>query len=280
MALLLQETGMKKEILLVDSHAHLDMEEFNPDREEVLRRAVEAGVHTVLCPAELTDSKSLDIILGLTEKSAVVAAAAGVHPHQAKKFQEDCLDTLRRLAAAKKILAVGEIGLDYHYDFSPRHQQQESLRRQINLARELSLPVVIHSRNSGPDIIAAVQEERLERGGVLHCFTEDWSVARAMLDFGFLISFSGILTFPNAFSLREIAKKLPLERILVETDSPYLVPSSLKGKTKRNEPAFVTVTAEALAGLKGLLLEDLARHIVQNFETMFRFEKKDRSMLR
>ena len=258
---------------LVDSHAHLDVAEFDADRAEVVRRAFAAGVVAVLCPADLTRPESLPAIAGLSAEFPAVMAAAGVHAHQAKDFVEAHLDGLRDLAGRGAIRAVGEIGLDYHYDFSPRDRQHEALRRQLALSGELGLPVILHSRLSGADIIAAVDGERFVRGGILHCFTEDWATARAMLDRGFLVSFSGILTFPKAGGLREVAAKVPLDRLLVETDSPYLAPVPYRGSGRRNEPAFVVETARVLAGIRGLSLEELAGATTGNFARLFPFEK-------
>lgn len=258
---------------LVDSHAHLDMAEFDHDRAAVVRRAGQAGIVAILCPADLTRPESLPAIAGLAGGAPAVLAAAGVHPHQAKDLTAGHLDELRTLAAAGAIRAVGEIGLDYHYDFSPAEAQLRALRAQLALAGEAGLPVVLHSRLSGPAIVAAVDGERFAGGGILHCYTEDWATARAMLDRGFHVSFSGILTFPKAGDLREVAAKVPLDRLLVETDAPYLAPVPYRGSGRRNEPAWVVETARLLAGLKGLPLDDLAEETTKNFAALFPFEK-------
>jgi len=263
---------MTKALELVDSHAHLDMEDFDPDREDVVRRAFASGLKYILCPIEISEERSRKIILDLVKRYPTVYAAAGVHPHRARLFSPGCLDKIRKLAACGKIQAVGEIGLDYHYDFSPQDDQAIALRAQIELAQELDLPVIIHSRNSGRDVIRAVRDAGFAVGGVLHCYTEDGDIAREMLDLGFFISFSGILTFPNAQALRETAKGIPLERLLVETDAPYLAPLPHRGR--RNEPAYVVETARLLAGLKGLAFEDLAAAVTRNFSRLFLFEKK------
>jgi TatD DNase family protein len=257
---------------LVDSHAHLDMAEFDGDRPEVVRRAFAAGIVAILCPADLTRPASLPAIAGLRAEFPTILAAAGVHAHQAKDFRPSHLDELGRLAAARAIRAVGEIGLDYHYDFSPPQAQREALRAQLAFAAAAGLPAILHSRLSGADMVAAVDAERFGRGGILHCFTEDWATAEAMLDRGFHVSFSGILTFPKAGDLREVAAKVPLDRLLVETDSPYLAPVPYRGSGRRNEPAFVVETARVLAGLKGLSLEALAEATTRNFAALFPFE--------
>ena len=257
---------------LVDSHAHLDMPEFDPDRSEVVRRAFDAGLVAILCPTELARPDGLAAIEALAAEFGPVLAAAGVHPHQAKDLAEDHLRRLEALAGRSALRAVGEIGLDYHYDFSAPEAQRRALRVQLAFAERAGLPVILHSRLAGPDIIAAVDGERFGRGGILHCFTEDWSIASAMLDRGFDISFSGILTFPKAGALREVAARVPLDRLLVETDSPYLAPVPYRGAGRRNEPAYVVETARVLAGLKGLPLEDLAEATTRNFARLFPFE--------
>jgi TatD DNase family protein len=258
---------------LVDSHAHLDMPEFDPDRAGAVRRALAAGVVAILCPADLTRPESLPAINGVAAEFPTVLAAAGVHPHQAKDFAPDHLSGLRALAGRGAIRAVGEIGLDYHYDFSPPEVQREVLRRQLAFAGEAGLPVILHSRLSGADIVAAVDGEKFRGGGILHCFTEDWETARAMVERGFHISFSGILTFPKAAALREVAARVPLDRLLVETDSPYLAPVPYRGSGRRNEPAFVVETARVLAEVRGLSLDALAEATTRNFAGLFPFEK-------
>jgi TatD DNase family protein len=255
---------------IADSHAHLDMAEFDPDREEVVRMAWAGGIKALLCPVDLTAPKSLPRILELQQEFSWISAAAGIHPHQAKDFSPSHLDTIRGLAMAGKIAAVGEIGIDHHYNYSPASIQAEVFRAQLRLAQELELPVVVHSRDAGKEILAAVEEERFNCGGVLHCFTEDRETAEQMIGLGFFVSFSGILTYPNARNLREIATGLPLEKILVETDSPYLVPQPLRGAKKRNEPLFVIETARLLAELKEVALEELAAITLGNYRLAFR----------
>ncbi len=264
---------MAQPLRLVDSHAHLDMPEFDADRPEVVRRAFAAGLAAILCPADLTRPAGLAVIESLAAEFGPILAAAGVHPHQAKDLTADHLRELAALAARSAIRAVGEIGLDYHYDLSPREAQLRALRAQLAFAGTAGLPVILHSRLAGADVIASVDGERFGRGGILHCFTEDWTVASAMLDRGFLISFSGILTFPKAGALREVAARVPLDRLLVETDSPYLAPVPYRGAGRRNEPAFVVETARVLAGLRGLSLEALAEATTRNFAGLFPFEK-------
>jgi len=253
--------------MLPDSHCHLDMEDFAPDRDAVLDRARAAGVMAFLCPTDVSHPPGLRTTLDLAARHPDVTVAAGLHPHQAKLRSEAYLDIVRTLAAEKKIAAVGEIGLDYHYDFSTPSVQRDAFREQIALAGELRLPAVIHSRLAGSDVREAVDGERFHGGGILHCFTENREIAEAMIDRGFFISFSGILTFPNAADLRDVARTLPLDRLLVETDAPYLAPVPHRGK--RNEPAFVLETARLLAGLRGLSLESLSASLSANYRTLF-----------
>jgi TatD DNase family protein len=255
-------------IEIVDSHAHLDMREFDPDRAEVIRRARDGGIEALLCPVELTDPLSLPLVLGLHQDYPWITAAAGVHPHRAKDFLSSHLEKARELARTGKIAAVGEIGIDHHYDFSPAAVQAEVFRTQLLLAQELNLPVIIHSRNAGEKVAAAVEEARFTHGGVLHCFTEDRETAERMIGLGFLISFSGILTYRNASGLRETAAALPLEKLLVETDSPFLVPQSLRDKWKRNEPLFVTETAKVLAEIKQVSLKEVAAVTGRNYRSL------------
>jgi len=267
----------KKEVKheFIDSHAHLDLEDFDSDRDQVIERAFEAGVKTILCPAEATSSKSLKVTSKLISKYPSLLAAAGVHPHKAKDINTDLAQKLKELALKKQIVAVGEIGLDFHYSFSSPQKQIDVFRRQLSIAQELTLPVVVHSRKAGPEIINSIKQENFHQGGVLHCFTENWETAKEMLNHNFLISFSGILTYPKAQALRNVAQKIPLEKLLVETDSPYLVPASYRGKIQRNEPSFVVETAEVLAGIKKVNLAELSAATTENFISIFKFEKKN-----
>ncbi|MBN2409692.1 MAG: TatD family hydrolase [Candidatus Aminicenantes bacterium] len=253
---------------IVDSHAHLDMREFDADRDAVVQRTWDGGVKALLCPIELSEPRSRPLVLELCRVHAWITAAAGVHPHRAEAFLPSHLEALRELTLAGKIAAIGEIGIDHHYDFSPAPVQAEVFRTQLLLAQELNLPVIIHSRNAGQEVIAAIEETRFSRGGILHCFTEDRRTAERMIDRGFLVSFSGILTYRSASALRQIAASLPLEKLLVETDSPYLVPQALRNKSKRNEPLFVIETAKVLAEVKKVSLEDVAAVTGNNFRAL------------
>jgi len=251
----------------VDSHAHLDMEDFDRDREAVLDRAGRAGVRAILCPRELTGDRPPLPGAPAGPGSPFILAAAGIHPHEARRATPETLARLEAMAAKTEIRAVGEIGLDFHYNLSPPDTQRELFRAQLGLAGRAGLPVIVHSRNAGEEILRIILEERFAAGGVLHCFTESWEIASAALEAGFFLSFSGIVTFPKAHGLREVAEKAPLDRILVETDAPYLAPVPHRGK--RNEPAFVVETARVLAKLRGLPLERFAAATSENFFRLF-----------
>jgi TatD DNase family protein len=260
--------------LLVDSHAHLSGNEFDIDRHEVIQRAFREGIGAILCPTELTAENELEITLETTLAYSNIIAAGGVHPHNAKNFNPICIQKIKELAESQNIHAVGEIGVDFHYNFSPPDTQIEIFRMQLNIAQEIGLPVVIHSRNARNEVLNAITEEEFTQGGILHCFTEDWEFAKEMMKYNFLISFSGILTFPKAQALQEVAIQTPLENILVETDSPYLVPTPYRGKIQRNEPVYVKETARFLAELKNVSLEKLAEKTTHNFELLFQIEIK------
>ncbi|HEK85675.1 MAG: TatD family hydrolase [Candidatus Saccharicenans sp.] len=258
---------------LVDSHAHLDVSEFNPDREEVLARAKSQGVNWVLCPLDACSEESLRNGLELQQKHENIFLAAGVHPHQAKDLKPKHLELIKKLAGEGKILAIGEIGLDFHYNFSDPEKQIEAFRLQLELASELKLPVIIHSRQAADKIIEAIEGTKFDQRGILHCFTENYNLARILIDRGFMISFSGLLTYLRADNIREAALKLPLRTMLVETDSPYLVPFPEKKTWKRNEPSFVVSTANYLAKLKNVQLMELAEITTRNFFQFFHLKK-------
>jgi len=251
------------------------MEAFDKDRDEVIHRATQAGIQAILCPGEVTEPENLAKTLSLAEGHPNIIASAGVHPHQAKDLSEDAIKTIEELAKKGLIHAVGEIGLDFHYNFSSKEAQIKTFRRQLQLAEDLKLPVIIHSRLAEESVTQALVEENFTQGGVLHCFTESFDFAKDMLAHSFYVSFSGIVTFPNAHSIRETARKLPIERILVETDSPYLTPAPYRGKIKRNEPWLVKETALFLAELKQIPEDEFAQATSRNFQACFMFEIKN-----
>jgi TatD DNase family protein len=248
---------------MIDSHAHLDMPEFDADRPAVIDRARAAGVRTLLCPIDIASIRSRDIVLDLAARDPGIRAAAGLHPHEAKSWSEVMAAAIGDLARAGALTALGEIGLDYHYNLSPPDLQRAVFRRQLDLAGTLGLPAIVHSREAGADILAAVDAAGFARGGILHCFTEDAAFAAAMIARGFWVSFSGILTFPKAEGLRETARTIPPRRLLVETDSPFLAPVPYRGR--RAEPAYVVETARCLAGLACLSYADIEALLEGNF---------------
>lgn len=260
---------MKETIPLVDSHAHLSLKEFDNDRHQVMERAFQAGIQAILCPAEVTESQNLKTALKLTEKYKNIIMAAGVHPHQARLFTPACSSQIEDLAQDGKIKAIGEIGLDFHYNFSEPHDQKKVLRYQLRLAQQLRLPAIIHNREASQELMACLRQEKFTQGGIIHCFTEDWYLAEKMMALNFFISFSGIITYPKAYKLREIAKKIPLERLLIETDAPYLVPLAYRGKLKRNEPFCVKEIAKTLAVVKDISLETIGERTTANFKSFF-----------
>jgi TatD DNase family protein len=262
--------------MFVDSHAHLDGERFDSDREEVIARAREAGVTVIVAIGNGDGPAQVDCGIRLAEKYEFIYATIGVHPHEARLADEGAYVNMERLARHPKVLAWGEIGLDYYYDHSPRKTQKEVFTRQMDLAAAAKLPIVIHCRTSEDsddaweDCLGLIREHWVPRGlgGILHCFTGNWPQARIALDMGFMISFAGNVTFPKAQQIRDAAMEVPLDKILIETDSPYLAPVPHRGK--RNEPAFVTETARKLGELRGLSSDEVGEQTSRNFYKFFK----------
>uniref|UniRef100_Q021Q0 Hydrolase, TatD family n=1 Tax=Solibacter usitatus (strain Ellin6076) TaxID=234267 RepID=Q021Q0_SOLUE len=246
---------------LVDSHCHLDDEKFDADREQVMERALAAGVETMMA---IGTGGELDVAIRQAERYPFIYATIGVHPHDASKATEETYARLRDLSAHPKVLAIGEIGLDYHYDFSPRDVQREVFDRQLEIAALAAKPIVIHTREAWEDTVAQVAS--LPHGGIMHCFTGDEAQAREALALGFHLSFGGVLTFPKAESVRQAARITPDDRLLVETDCPYLAPVPHRGK--RNEPAFVVETARRLAAVRGTTIDAIAGITSRNFRSL------------
>lgn len=257
--------------MFVDSHAHIDGEEFDADRDEVVARARAAGVRAIL-NVGTGDPRAgnFERAVAVAEKYEGVYAAAGVHPHDARLYDEAAerrlLEVVRR---GPPVVALGEIGLDYHYDNSPREVQREVFAAQLRLARDEGLPVIIHSREADEDTASILRREYAgsAAGGVMHCFSGGPALAEAALGLGFMISFAGNVTFKKAENLREVARTVPLERLLIETDCPFLAPVPLRGR--RNEPAFVVETARFLAGLRAVGAEEFGRVTSENFARLF-----------
>lgn len=245
-----------------DSHAHLLDSRFDQDRQAVVERAVKSGVEPILVPCTTEEfEKALQLFPG----SSSIHLAVGVHPHEARDFDDERESLVKRAAKEKLVVAIGEIGLDYHYDFSPGKDQQEALKKQLEIAESYSLPVIIHSRESADDIARILEEFNVI--GVFHSFSEEPWLADFGIKKGFYISFSGMITFKWADFIRDVAIKTPHDRILVETDSPYLAPVPFRGK--RNEPAYVVKVAEKLAQLKKMHLEELSQVLVKNYFRLF-----------
>jgi TatD DNase family protein len=261
--------------MFVDSHAHLEGERFDADREQVLARAKEAGVETIVAIGSGTGPGSLDCAIQLADKYEHMYATIGIHPHEAKLAQESDFQELEQLAIRPKVIAVGEIGLDYYYDHSPRDVQQNVFLKQMEIAKAAKLPIVIHCRpsegseNAWDDCLGMIEKEWSPSGlgGVLHCFTGTLAHAQKALALGFMISFAGNVTFPKAQAIRDAAKVVPLDRMFIETDSPFLAPVPNRGK--RNEPAFVKETARQIGELRGISTEEVGAQTTRNFYKFF-----------
>jgi TatD DNase family protein len=261
--------------IFVDSHAHLEMEQFNADRTVMLQRAQDAGIRTILAIGSGTGPGSLDCAIHLAEQHDFVYATIGIHPHEAKLASDADFKEMAELAKRPKVIAWGEIGLDYFYDHSPRELQQQVFLKQLELAQIAKLPIVIHCRPSEgsddawEDCLKLLSEHWAAGGfgGILHCFTGTWEHAAQALAMGFMISFAGNVTFPKAQQIREAAKQVPLDRMLIETDSPFLAPVPHRGK--RNEPSFVKEVARQLGELRGLSTESIGLQTAKNFYRFF-----------
>ena len=261
--------------MFVDSHAHLDGSQFNADREQVIARAREAGVGTIVAIGNGDGPATMDCGVRLAEQYDFMYATVGIHPHEAKLATENDFIELEQLAKRPRVIAWGEIGLDYFYDHSPRETQQHVFMRQMELARAAKLPIVIHCRPSDKsedaweDCLSLIAQHWAPGGlgGILHCFTGTWEYAMRALEMGFMISFAGNVTFPKAEQIRDVARQAPLDRMLIETDSPYLAPVPHRGK--RNEPAFVKETARLIGELRRLSTEEIGVQTTKNFNRFF-----------
>ena len=254
---------------LIDSHAHVDDSRFDEDREEMFGRARAAGVTTLLAIGTGPGPEKLDAALPFAEKYEWIYTTVGIHPHEAKDVTEAHLNELARLAKHPKVIAWGEIGLDYFYDHSPRDVQERVFREQMELAAATKLPIIIHCRDAWADCLRLIEEvwRPTGLGGILHCFTSTLEDAQRGIDMGFMISFAGNSTYPKTENLRDVAKVLPLENILIETDAPYLAPQPYRGK--RNEPAYVAEVARTLASVRDLAAEEFAARTAGNFRRFF-----------
>ncbi|MFZ5650623.1 MAG: TatD family hydrolase [Bacillota bacterium] len=254
------------DLILVDTHAHIDIEEFDGDREDTIQRAAENGVAAIINAS--FDLESSGRSVALAGRHVGVYAIVGIHPHDAGEAPQGYLDRLAEMARDPKVVALGEMGLDYYRNLSPREIQQRVFREQLALARELEMPVVIHDRDAHGDLMDIIKKDGVpQKGGVMHCYSGSWEMARECMKKGFYISIAGPVTYPNAARLKDIAVRLPLDRILVETDCPYLSPQIFRGQ--RNEPAYVRHVAGEIARLRGLSGEEFARAASSNAARIF-----------
>jgi TatD DNase family protein len=252
--------------MLFDTHAHLNAIQYNDDLQEVIERAVFEGVSNIVVVG--FDRPTISRAIELAEQYDFIYAAVGWHPVDAIDMTEEDLHMLEQLAAHPKVVALGEMGLDYYWDKSPKDVQKEVFRKQIALAKKVKLPIIIHNREATADILEILKEENAaEVGGIMHCFTGSVEVAKQCIDMNFYISFGGPVTFKNAKKPKEVAKEIPLEYLLIETDCPYLTPHPFRGK--RNEPSYVKYVAEAIAELKGVSFEEVAQKTSDNAKKIF-----------
>ncbi len=251
---------------MTDSHCHLDSKQFDEDREAVIERALAAGVETMVAIGTGDGPPDLEAGVRLADRYPCFYATVGVHPHDAAKANPATFARLAELTKHPKVIGLGEIGLDYHYDFSPRDLQRDVFIEQMRIAREAGKPIVIHTREAWDDTIAMLREHWNGPGGIMHCFSEGPERARQALDLGFYLSFGGIVTFPKAREVQEAARMAPADRILLETDAPYLAPVPRRGK--RNEPAFIVETARKLAELRGETIESIDAATTANFRRL------------
>ena len=250
---------------MIDSHAHLDEERFDEDRDELIKSLKENAISYVINPS--SDMETSRRVVELSNKYDNIFAAVGIHPHDAEGFKEEDLDELRELSKDERVVAIGEIGLDYYYDNSPREIQKEVFRKQLQLAYELDLPVIIHTRDAMGDTYDILKEFEGRVRGVMHCYTGSIEMAEKFIKMGFYISIAGPVTFKNAVNVREMAKQIPLERLLIETDSPYLAPVPNIGK--RNDPTNVRYVADMLANLKEIQIDKIIEHSRENTVELF-----------
>jgi TatD DNase family protein len=258
--------------MFIDSHAHIDGPEFDADRDEVIQRAREAGISSILNVGTGDPlGGALERAVELAEKHEDIYTALGTHPHDARLFDDKAEQRITSLLKqSARVIAWGEIGLDFHYDNSPRAVQLEVFRRQLDLARDAHLPVIIHTREAEDETIEILKSHvaRSSLAGIMHCFSGSLRLAQQALELGFLISFSGIVTFKKAEGLRDIARQVPLDKLLIETDCPFLTPVPFRGK--RNEPGYVVEVARCLASVHGLAVEEIARITSENFKGLFK----------
>lgn len=254
---------------LVDSHCHLDNPKFAADFEGLMARAKQAGVNRMLSIGTGEGPADMDCALKVASRYENVFATAGVHPHDAAKASPQSFNWLAELVQEKKCLAVGEIGLDFHYDFAPRDVQRNVFAQQLVIARQAEKPVIIHTREAWDETAELLRENWQGRTGIFHCFTGTAEQATEAVELGFYLGIGGVLTFPKSDALREAVRRAPMDRLILETDAPYLAPVPHRGK--QNEPSFTALTAQKLAEVRGCSLEEIAQQTTRNFDTLFRY---------
>lgn len=264
----------RKDFMLFDTHMHVNAEQFNEDREAVIERAFAAGVEYMVVVG--FDRETIPLAIEIAEKYDTIYAAVGWHPVDAVDMTEEDLQWIEELSKHPKVVAIGEMGLDYHWDKSPKDIQKDVFRKQIQLAKKVQMPIIIHNREATEDIIQILQEEdAAEVGGIMHCYNDSVQYVQACLDMNFYISLGGPVTFKNAPLPKEVAEAVPLDRLLVETDSPYLAPHPNRGK--RNEPAYVKLVAEKIAELRGISVEEVSEKTTENALRFFGIKPKKES---
>lgn len=252
--------------MLFDTHAHINDERFDEDRDLVISRARENGIEYILNPG--ADLKTSIAAVNIANQNEKIYAAVGVHPHDVKDISEETIQELKKLSENKKVVAIGEIGLDYYYDNSPRDEQRKWFKRQIELAKEVNLPIIIHDRDAHGETFDILKEYDVGSiGCLMHCYASSVEMAKEYIKMGVYISMAGPVTFKNAKKTYEVAKEIPLEYLLIETDSPYLTPTPYRGK--RNEPAYVKLVAQKVAEAKGITLEEIAHQTTLNAKKLF-----------
>ncbi len=252
--------------MLFDSHAHLNDERFHKDRDEIIKRAKESGISYIMNPG--ADFESSVSAVELANKYDMIYAAVGIHPHDAKTLDDMTLQLIKGMTKKPKVMAIGEIGLDYHYDHSPREVQKKWFREQIRLAKEVNLPIIIHDREANNDVMNILKEERaFDTGVLMHCYSGSAELAKQYVKLGAFISIAGPITFKNARKTVEVVKEIPLDYMMIETDSPYLTPVPFRGK--RNESSYVRFVAEKIAEIKNISLEEVASRTTENAKKFF-----------
>lgn len=256
--------------MLFDTHVHLNARQFEGDCEEVIKRATEAGVSYMVVVG--FDRETIPLAIDIAEKNEHIYAAVGWHPVDAIDCTDEDLDWIEELSAHPKVVAIGEMGLDYHHDRSPKDIQKELFRKQISLAKKVNLPIIIHNREATEDIIDILQAERADKvGGIMHCYNDSLDYVEACLDMNFYISLGGPVTFKNATLPKEVATQIPLHKLLIETDAPFLAPHPYRGK--RNEPAYVILVAEKIAELRGIPVEEVGKITTENALKLFNIDR-------